>query len=95
VRLHAQGEREPVGFLWWAEAEAAGEPGAYVYGIEIREDARRRGFAGAALRELERVARARGMRFVSLHVFGHNHDARRLYERLGFQPTNITMRKSL
>jgi ribosomal protein S18 acetylase RimI-like enzyme len=95
VRLHVDGMPAPVGTLWWAETEAAGERGVYVYGIEVEEPARGRGIAAAALEALERRARARGMRFVSLHVFGHNLPARRLYERLGFLPTNITMRKNL
>ena len=32
---------------------------------------------------------------LGLHVFGHNHGARRLYEALGFEPTSITLRKIL
>ena len=95
VRLRVPGEDADAGHLWWAEVEAGGRTGAYVYGIEVAEHARRRGVARAAFAELERVARARGLRFVSLHVFGHNVAARRLYEELGFAPTNITMRKEL
>jgi ribosomal protein S18 acetylase RimI-like enzyme len=95
VHLAVTGEPDPVGFLWWAETESAGVRGAYVYGLEVEAHARRRGIARAALRELERRARARGWRFISLHVFGHNRAARGLYEQVGFEPTNITMRKSL
>lgn len=95
VRLRIPGEDEDVGHLWWAEVETGGEAGAYVYGVEVAEHARRRGVARAAFAELERVARARGLRFVALHVFGHNHGARRLYEELGFEPTNLTLRKNL
>ncbi len=94
-RLHLAGEPAPVGHLWWAEIESAGQRGAYVYGIEVEEHARRRGIARAALLELERVAVAQGLRFVTLHVFGRNLGARRLYEELGFAPTNISMRKNL
>ncbi len=68
---------------------------AYLYDIEIDESARRHGFGRAAFRELERVARERGVNQLGLHVFGHNHGARRLYDELGFQPTSITMRKIL
>lgn len=84
-----------VGFLWWAATESAGRDGAYVYGIEIHESARRKGYAKAALAELERIARERGMAFVALHVFGHNAGARRLYEEVGFLPTSISLRKDL
>jgi ribosomal protein S18 acetylase RimI-like enzyme len=95
VLLRIDGEAEDAGHLWWAEVEAGGQNGAYVYGIEVEEHVRRRGVARAAFAELERIARARGLRFVSLHVFGHNHGARQLYEELGFAPTNITLRKNL
>jgi ribosomal protein S18 acetylase RimI-like enzyme len=95
VRLHVAGSDEDVGFLWWGEVVSAGAAGAFVYGIEIEEHARRRGLARAALTELERVARARDLRSVSLHVFGHNHGARRLYEELGFEPISLTLRKPL
>ncbi|HEX4510800.1 MAG TPA: GNAT family N-acetyltransferase [Burkholderiaceae bacterium] len=84
-----------VGYLWWAEADAAGRAGLYVYGIEIREGERRQGYARAALNELERVACERGLGYLSLHVFGHNTGARGLYADLGFEPTSITLRKNL
>ena len=95
MHLHLEGEPEPAGLLWWAETESAGERGVYVYGLVVAEDARRRGVARAALAELERRGRSRGLRFMALHVFGHNLAARRLYEEMGFEPTNINMRKKL
>ena len=95
VRLQAADTGEDVGALWWAESEKAGQREAYVYNIEIDQHARRRGYARAALLELERVARERGLHHVALHVYGHNHGARRLYDELGFEPTSITLRKNL
>jgi ribosomal protein S18 acetylase RimI-like enzyme len=95
MHLQVEGESPPAGFLWWAETEAAGVRGFYVYGLEVNEEARRRGIAGAALAELERRARVLGLAYVALHVFGHNLPARRLYEQSGFEPTNINMRKKL
>ena len=95
VRLHAGDGGEAVGTLWWTETEKAGAMEAYVYSVDIEAHARRRGYARAAFLELERVARERGLHHVSLHVFGHNHGARRLYEELGFEPTSITLRKIL
>jgi GNAT superfamily N-acetyltransferase len=87
--------RSRVGVRWWAETEAAGRRGAFVYDIEIFEHARRRGYAQAALGELERIARERGIASVGLHVFGHNAGARRLYDEIGFVPTSVSMRKDL
>ena len=95
VHLHDVASDERVGMLWWAEADKAGRREGYVYNITIAEAARRRGFGRAALLELERVAREHGAHHVGLHVFGHNHGARRLYESLGFEPTSLTLRKIL
>ena len=95
VRLQDADSGSDVGTLWWAESDQAGRRQAYVYSIEIADHARRRGYARAAFHELERVARERGVHHLSLHVFGHNHGARRLYDELGFEPTSITLRKIL
>jgi ribosomal protein S18 acetylase RimI-like enzyme len=95
VHLHDAATGDRVGILWWAEADKGGSPEAYVYNVTIEDAARRRGFARAAFLELERIAREHGMRQVGLHVFGHNHGARRLYESLGFEPTSLTLRKIL
>lgn len=95
VRLQDADSGADVGTLWWEESDKAGMREAYVYDIEIAERARRRGYARAAFGELERVGRERGVNQLGLHVFGHNHGARRLYDELGFQPTSITMRKIL
>ena len=95
VRLQDADSGADVGTLWWAEADQAGRRQANVYNIEIEEHARRRGYARAAFGELERVAREHGAHQLGLHVFGHNHAARRLYDELGFEPTSITMRTIL
>ena len=95
VQLHDADTGEHVGVLWWNEADKGGKLEAYVYNVTIEERARRRGYARAALLELERVAREHGAHHVGLHVFGHNHAARRLYESLGFEPTSLTLRKIL
>lgn len=95
MRLRLVDTGADVGALWWSETGRAGAAEAYVYNIEIEAQARRRGYGRAGLLELERVARERGLQRVSLHVFGHNHAARRLYETLGFEPTSITLRKIL
>ena len=94
VRLQDADSGADVGTLWWTESDKAGRREAYVFQVEIEEQARRRGYARAAFRELERIARERGVQQLALHVFGHNHGARRLYDELGFEPTSLTLRKN-
>lgn len=84
-----------VGMLWYALQERAGKQVAFIYDIAIDPEFRRRGYASQALRGLEQLVLARGVHEIRLHVFGHNHEARALYEALGYQPTNIVMAKTL
>ncbi len=45
------------------------------------------------MKEIEIIAKKLGMNKIGLHVFGHNKVARRLYEQLGYEITNINMVK--
>jgi ribosomal protein S18 acetylase RimI-like enzyme len=87
-------DRKAVGLLWVHMMQTP-RPHAFVYDIEINPDSRRRGYAEAAMKELEAVARRMGAETIRLHVFGHNTAARPLYVKLGYEPTNIVMAKSL
>jgi ribosomal protein S18 acetylase RimI-like enzyme len=84
-----------VGVLWYALRDRGGVRSAFVYEIEVWADHRRRGYATQAFGLLEQDAARRGAGSIQLHVFGHNHGARALYERLGFLPTNLILRKEL
>lgn len=85
----------PVGMLWYTIQEQGGKQVAFIYNIEIDEAFRRRGYASAAFHALEQETRAKGLDQIRLHVFGHNHGARALYEKLGYETTNVMMAKSL
>jgi len=54
-----------------------------------------RALATAAFAALEGEARARGLAGIGLHVFGHNPGARALYEKLGYETTNLHMFKKV
>lgn len=82
-----------VGMLWYAIQTP--KPVAFIYDVRIEPAFRRRGYATQAFQALEQQARAQGVSTIRLHVFGHNHEARALYEKLGYLPTNIMMNKSL
>jgi ribosomal protein S18 acetylase RimI-like enzyme len=82
---------ERVGTIW-----VAIEPrGAFVYDLKVFPTFRRKGYAEAAMRELEPVVRGRGAARMLLHVFGDNSGARKLYAKLGYEETNVMMAKSL
>ncbi len=80
-----------VGVVWLAI-----EPrGGFIYDLLVFEPYRRRGFAEQAMRLIESVAREEGVGKISLHVFGDNLGARKLYTKLGYSETNVLMSKSL
>ena len=85
----------PVGMIWFALQPQAGKHVAFIYDVAIEPAFRRKGYATQAFAAVEQQVRAQGVQQIRLHVFGHNHEARTLYEKLGFVPTNITMAKSL
>jgi ribosomal protein S18 acetylase RimI-like enzyme len=88
-------QARPVGTLWIAAKEQAGQRIAYICELRIRPEYRRQGQATRALKAAEDEARRLGLCGIGLHVFGHNASARALYEKLGYRSTNISMFKPL
>ena len=86
---------QKVGLLWFAVDEQQKPPSAFIYDFLIDEAYRRRGYGRFALLALEEKAREMGIGQIGLHVFGHNHAARALYEQLGYEATNIHMAKKV
>jgi len=91
--LLADGASEPVGYLW-CHVEPD-KKRAFVYDIVIHEPCRRRGYGRSALLQLEPLLTARGIERLGLHVFGDNHRAQALYQKLGYRITGISMQKEL
>jgi len=84
------------GHVWYMEREQAGSPSVFLCDILILEAFRRRGFARAALEDLEAMARGKhGATRLELHVFANNEGARELYRKAGFVETNVRMAKEL
>jgi RimJ/RimL family protein N-acetyltransferase len=44
---------------------------------------------------MEEVVKIAGLNVIGLHVFGYNTGARAMYEKLGFEVTDVMMRKWL
>lgn len=91
--LRATADGEEIGTLWlYADAERSD---GFIYDIAVAEEHRGRGLGRALLSAAEAWCRLRGLRTVSLHVFGHNTVARRLYESSGYEVTDLSMRKEI
>ena len=84
-----------VGMLWFAVQPKFEARVAYVYDIEVLPERRREGHAHRAFVALEDEARKLSLSGIALHVFGHNQAARALYASLGFEPTNISLFKTV
>ncbi len=87
------GSGKPVGIIWyWLNRE---HERVFLYDILIDEPLRRRGYGTQAMQLLEEQAQKLGAEAIGLHVFGHNHAARSLYEKLGYKIGSILMTKQL
>ena len=84
-----------VGMLWFAAQERAAQRIAYVYDILIDAQHQRKGHATRAFAALEDGVTKLGLSGIALHVFAHNAGALALYQRLGFQATNINLLKRI
>jgi ribosomal protein S18 acetylase RimI-like enzyme len=90
VFLVAFEESEPIGFVLAYELlRRHGEPSRlFVYEVGVEPEARRRGVATELLRELQRIARARGIRHGFVLTNESNEAAMELYRSLGGVPPN-------
>ena len=86
---------DPVGDLWLSSDPRLAGGAGFICDLYIAEGFRRRGVATEAMRLLEGEAARLGLSGLSLHVFGGNLGARALYEKLGYEATNLNMAKSL
>ncbi len=84
-----------VGMIWFAVDDKKPQPSAFVYDFVIHDEFRRKGYGIQALRALENKLKELGVHKISLHVFGHNHAARALYDKVGYETTGILMSKEL
>ena len=83
-----------VGVIWFA-ANPSKKDDMFIWDFEIFDEFRRKGYATRALDQLETKSREIGKKTISLHVFGQNQAARRLYEKCGFEETNVMMTKKI
>jgi ribosomal protein S18 acetylase RimI-like enzyme len=91
--LHIRTGSEDVGSLWLGPQLDGPRSTWYVFDIVVHETFRRRGFGRAAMLLAEQEVRKHGASELGLNVFGHNPNARTLYESLGYITTATQMRK--
>lgn len=84
-----------VGTLWLAVKTKFSSRIAYVFDVEVFPQHRREGHAFRAFLALEDEVQKLGLSGIALHVFGRNTNAHALYAKLGFEPTNISLFKSM
>ena len=83
---------EAVGMIWLKqEAPDSG----FIYDVYIWDRHRGKGYGRQTMQLIEEEGRQLGMEKIGLHVFGHNHAARALYEKLNYGTTNVIMEKKL
>ena len=84
-----------LGHLWFSVRDVMGKETLFICDITVRPEARGKGCGTFMLSWLEDEARRLGQKEISLHVFGHNPGAIKLYERTGYEITNLHMRKRI
>lgn len=78
----------------WVEIKMDETPRrAFGYDFILEAQFRGKGFGKQALMALDEILQSKGVESMGLHVFGHNTNAFELYKKMGFEITNINMRK--
>ncbi|TQR19095.1 GNAT family N-acetyltransferase [Psychrobacillus vulpis] len=85
-------EDKAIGVIWLAQKS---EEEGFIYDINILKEYQGFGYSKEAMKQIESVGKKLGMIKIGLHVFGHNKVARGLYEKLGYQTTNVLMEKEI
>ena len=86
---------EKVGHYWLHEMDSPAGKTLYIYDFLIETPFQGQGYGKAAMAALDVKAKELGAAQLSLHVFGHNTRAFRLYEKSGFHVTDYMMSKPL
>ena len=85
-------ENQEVGMVWLSQKS---KDKGFIYDINIWENHQGLGYGKEAMKAIEEVGKKLGLEKIKLHVFGHNKVARRLYEKLGYQTTDLVMEKQI
>ncbi|RBO98364.1 N-acetyltransferase [Rossellomorea aquimaris] len=86
-------ELENIGCLWIEKDNA--KKSAFLYEIYILSEFRNMGYGTITMKKIEEWMREHELLFLKLHVFGSNNEARKLYERIGFEVAGVNMIKQV
>ncbi|EAD5763373.1 GNAT family N-acetyltransferase [Listeria monocytogenes] len=86
---------EKIGYIWFHVDKTRSGKHAFIYDFVIFEAFRGKGFGTKTLEALDKLAKDMEITKIELHVFAHNQTAIGLYNKVGFQNTDITMAKYL
>lgn len=86
---------QDIGMVWFKEERDWETPYAYLYQIWVWDQYQGQGLGQALMAALEEKLKQLGLARLKLHVFAFNERAIGLYEKLGFETTNIVMVKEL
>jgi ribosomal protein S18 acetylase RimI-like enzyme len=86
-----------VGSVWLglSDPRTGSRDSAFLYDIEVARSHRRKGYAKAILRAVERLAGESGAQALSLNVFGNNQPAIALYNSCGYRVASQQMIKGV
>jgi len=85
---------QAVGMIWMKVKTQPSKSG-FIYDVFVDEKFHGKGYGKSLMLLLEEKAREMELKSLELHVFGSNHVARKLYETIGYETTNVLMSKKL
>lgn len=85
MTIEEKDSKELVGFIWTIHEETEGKKQSFLCDFVIYESKRRKGYATAALNEMEKNAIEAGCQESVLFVADNNYAARELYIKCGYQ----------
>lgn len=84
-----------VGYLWYGTVSRGTRKVAFLFQLLVLAEYRLQGYGLQAMEAFEHEAQTTGHHSLALNVFASNPGALKLYERVGYIPTSIGMRKEL
>lgn len=85
-------KNQPIGIVW---LEKKSNENGFIRDVRVFEKYQGLGYGKEAMKQIEMEGKELGLKKIGLHVFGHNRIARGLYEKLGYQTTNVMMIKDI